>query len=218
MALVRVREHVNPLSQKYQVPVVPPVWEQVYANPAQPLHVDIGCGRGKFPLGIAQGQPTWNVLGLEIREPLVDQANTWVAAHQLTNLHYLFCNANNSLRPLLTTLPAGVLHRVTVQFPDPWFKRRHWKRRVVQPEMVAEWAEFLVSGGVVFLQSDIEEVAAEMRDRVADHPTFQAEPSLAWLGENPMPLPTERETSTRSRGEAVYRVMFRRRDRSEDLR
>lgn len=207
MPLARVREHVNPLSRKYQVAVTPPNWQTIFANLNQPLHLDIGCGRGKFLLEMAHQQPEWNYLGLEIREPLVDQANEWRTKLGLSNLFYLFCNANNSLRSLLESLPAGVLQRVTIQFPDPWFKKRHQKRRVVQSQLVADLAEFLVAGGTVFLQSDVEEVAIEMRDRFDEHPAFTRQ-TQKWLEHNPLPVATERELLVMSFNDPVYRALF----------
>lgn len=207
MAIVRVRQHVNPLSQKYQQTFEPPVWEEVYADLTQPLHLDIGCGRGHFLLNMAQQQPEWNFLGLEIREPLVTQALQWRSDLELMNLYYLFCNANRALRPLLQSLPSGQLQRVTIQFPDPWFKQRHQKRRVVQPEMVDLLAEFLAPGGFVLLQSDVESVAVEMCERFQAQPIFRRK-EFEWLAENPLLVPTEREQSTLSRGQPVYRAVF----------
>ncbi|MBF2027265.1 MAG: tRNA (guanosine(46)-N7)-methyltransferase TrmB [Oscillatoriales cyanobacterium C42_A2020_001] len=207
MPIVRVREHVNPLSKKYQVAIAPPDWQTIYADLTRPLHLDIGCGKGRFLLEMAQQQPNWNYLGLEIREPLVEQANDWRRELSLTNLHYLFCNANNSLRPLLSSLPQSVLHTVTIQFPDPWFKRRHQKRRVVQPELVTDLATFLVDGGTVFVQSDVEEVALEMRDRFDEHPAFVRQ-HADWLPNNPMPVQTERELLVLSFHDPVYRAIY----------
>ncbi|MBD2464536.1 tRNA (guanosine(46)-N7)-methyltransferase TrmB [Oscillatoria sp. FACHB-1407] len=212
MAIVRVRQHVNPLSRKYQQPVTPPDWEKIYANPTQPLHLDIGCGRGVFLLEMAQQQPEWNFLGLEIREPLVDQANQWRDEVGLTNLHYIFCNVTNSLSPLLESLQLRQLQYVSIQFPDPWFKKRHQKRRVVKPEMVNCLAQYLIPGGTVFLQSDVQEVAVEMGDRFQEHPAFVKQGTAAWLDTNPLPIATEREQSVLSRGEPVYRAVFVRRD------
>lgn len=209
MAVVRVRNHVNPLSNKYQTPISALDWEKIYINPNQPLHLDIGCGKGRFLLSMATLQPNWNFLGLEIREPLVQEANKWRNELELTNLHYLFCNVNNSLRSLLSSYPKkGMLQCVTIQFPDPWFKNRHTKRRVVQPELVAELANQLAAGGRVLLQSDIEVVAREMCDRFSFHPAFQKQGTDIWLAENPLPQPTEREISTLSRGGKVYRSLF----------
>ncbi len=207
MSFVRVREHVNPLSRKYQTPATPPDWREIYQHLDQPLHVDIGCGRGRFALHMAQHCPDWNFLGLEIREPLVDQAKEWRDELGLSNLHYVFCNANNSLRLLLASLPPEVLHRVSIQFPDPCFKRKHQKRRVVQPLLVEEIAEFLVPRGTLFVQSDVLAVAVEMCDRFSAHPAFHRQ-QPDWLPANPLPVPTERESSTLERGEPVYRAVF----------
>jgi tRNA (guanine-N7-)-methyltransferase len=208
LAAVRVRQHVNPLSQKFQNPVGCPDWEKIYAN-HQPLHLDIGCARGRFILKMAQVQPGWNFLGLEIREPLVAEANRIRDELGLTNLHYLFGNANNSLQPLLSSLNPGILQYVTIQFPDPWFKKRHQKRRIVQPELVNDLAKYLSPGGCVLIQSDIEEVAVEMRDRFSSNPIFQQQHQEVWLAENPLSVPTEREIATLAKGEPVYRVLFK---------
>lgn len=203
-----MRQHVNPLSQKYQQPPPPPNWEDIYANWRQPLHLDIGCGRGQFLLTMAEQQPEWNFLGLEIREPLVEEANLRRSALGLTNLHYCFGNANNFLQPLLASLPAPVLQRVTIQFPDPWFKKRHQKRRVIQPQIVDQLAMHLVEGGLVLLQSDVEAVAVEMCARFSEHPDFVRQGPASWLATNPLPVPTEREQSTLARGEPVYRALY----------
>ncbi|ODG96761.1 tRNA (guanosine(46)-N7)-methyltransferase TrmB [Nostoc sp. KVJ20] len=212
MAAVRVRQHVNPLGKKYQTPANPLDWEKVYAKPNQPLHLDIGCAKGQFLLNMAKIEPNWNFLGLEIREPLVVEANKLRSELALTNLHYLFCNVNNSLHSLLSSLPPGSLQHVTIQFPDPWFKTRHAKRRVVQPELVADLAKYLAVGGFVFLQSDMEFVAVEMRDRFAENPDFEKIGTGEWLTENPLPVPTEREIGTQKKGEPVYRALFVRRE------
>ena len=205
-----MRQHVNPLSDKYQTPILPPEWEKVFADATRPLHLDIGCGKGHFLVEMAQQQPDWNFLGLEIRELLVEQACLGQQKLGLRNLHYLFCNVNNSLRPLLASLSSGSLQRVTIQFPDPWFKKRHQKRRVVQPELVDDLATFLVSGGSVLIQSDVKAVAVEMRDRFATHPDFEQQ-GEAWLSTNPLPVPTERERLTLASGEPVYRALLSRR-------
>ena len=207
LSLPRVRQHVNPLSQKYQQPIEPPCWEKIYPHPNQPLHIDIGCGRGRFLSALAPLEPNWNFLGLEIRETLVKDANIRREETGYTNLHFLFCNVTHALPPILATLPDRILKRVTIQFPDPWFKKRHQKRRVVQSSLVEILATYLVPGGEVLLQSDVESVAQEMRDRFSAHPVFQGT-STEWLAQNPLQVPTEREMVTLSNGEPVYRVMF----------
>jgi tRNA (guanine-N7-)-methyltransferase len=157
---------------------------------------------------MAQIEPNWNFIGLEIRKPLVEEANKLRAELGLTNLNYIFCNVNNYLSSVLSNLPPGILQRVTIQFPDPWFKNRHAKRRMVQPELVAELANILVPGGIVFLQSDLEFVAQEMCDRFSENSNFIRQGSGEWIPKNPLSVPTERETSTENRGQPVYRAIF----------
>ena len=89
MVRVRVRQHVNPLSQKYSQPFIPPDWQTIYGQPNQPMHLDIGCARGRFVLEMAKRYPEINFLGVEIRRPLVDEANERRDLQQLNNLHYL---------------------------------------------------------------------------------------------------------------------------------
>jgi tRNA (guanine-N7-)-methyltransferase len=210
MPLVRVREHVNPLANRYRNPAEIPDWQQIYADFSRPLHLDIGCAEGKFDLQMAVAEPDWNFLALEIREPLVEQANQWRDEAGLANLHFFFCNANNTLKPLLESLPAGILQRVSIQFPDPWFKRKHHKRRVVQPELVTELATYMPIGSTLFIQSDVLKVAEEMRDRFSEHPAFTPQ-SPNWLPENPLPVPTERELATLRYNDPVYRMVYLRR-------
>jgi len=206
----RVRQHVNPLSSKYANPASAPDWQTVFEDPQRPLHLDIGCAKGDFVREMAQQVPEWNFLGLEIREPLVERAllrhEKAVQAGAARNLHFIFCNANNSLKPVLSNYPGG-LQRVSIQFPDPWFKKRHQKRRVVQPELVEVLAELMPADGWVWLQSDIEEVCMEMCDRFDESPFFTRE-SADWLSESPFLAQTDRERVGIEKGLPVYRAKY----------
>jgi tRNA (guanine-N7-)-methyltransferase len=206
----RVREHVNPLAKKYSVAIAPPVWTEIYADCSRRLSLDIGSARGRYILQMAQLKPDWNFLGLEIREPLVDRCNEVRDELELKNLHYIFCNANVSLAGLLTQ---NSLHEVTIQFPDPWFKRRQQKRRAVQPELVETLADLLVPDADVFLQSDVLEVAEDMRHHFEAHQSFINLAGIGNFANNslfPEHIPTERESSVISQGLPVYRVHLKR--------
>jgi tRNA (guanine-N7-)-methyltransferase len=207
LARIKVRQHVNPLGIQYQQPIEWPDWSQVYARPELPLHIDIGCAWGRFVLKMAETELEWNFLGIEIREPLVTEANRIRDDRHIPNLHYVFANINISLVSLLTSLPSGVCQRISIQYPDPCFKNRHAKRRVVQPELVKVFAQYLTPGTEIFLQSDLEWVAQEMVDRFAENPGFQRQ-SAEWLSENPLPVQTEREIATLNRGLPVHRSIF----------
>lgn len=212
MPRVRVRQHVNPLSQKYQTPLMPPNWETIYSDLTQPLFLDIGSARGRFLLEMAKIKPEYNFLGIEIREPLVEEANAKREQLGLTNLHYLFCHVNNSLGILLDSLPPNALNYVTIQFPDPWFKKRHAKRRIVQPELVNTLADYLNPHqadfqGSVFLQSDVALISEEMASQFEANPAFVREQPL-WLPYNPLPVATEREVASLAQNKPVYRTLF----------
>ena len=196
---IRIRQHVNPLARKFQEPISLPNWQEIYDNPTRDLHLDIGCARGKFLLEMALANPETNFLGIEIRQALVSNANQIRDELNLTNLHYLFGNMNSSAQVLLQSLHSNSLKTISVQFPDPWFKKRHNKRRVVQPELVKILIDYLAVGGQVFLQSDIEEVAIQMRDRFGSNPLLTQQHPSTWLDTNPFVIPKIGRASCRER-------------------
>jgi tRNA (guanine-N7-)-methyltransferase len=161
----RFRQHVNPLKRELQVPAEPLDWSSAFTDPSLPLILDVGCGYGRFLLAFVNNVPGYNALGLEIREPVVDRANRWAENLELQRkVRFVLANATVSVENMLKTFP-GPLSLVTIQFPDPHFKRRHHKRRVVQPQLVSAIKALVPQGGRVFLQSDVLEVAENMRDQ-----------------------------------------------------
>jgi tRNA (guanine-N7-)-methyltransferase len=207
-----VRQHVNPLSRYHQLPRPLPPPAELFAAPHLPLHLDIGAARGRFLLAMAALHSGRNHLGLEIRHPLVDLAEADRQAAGLTNLHYLFANVNVSLPPWLAALPPGRLQLVTLQFPDPWFKQKHHKRRVLQPALLHALAAALPAGGELFLQSDVPAVIDPQVALVEASGAFErpAGCPAPWLAANPLPVPTERERHVVAQGLPVYRVLYRR--------
>jgi tRNA (guanine-N7-)-methyltransferase len=208
MPRVRVHQHVNPLSPYYTAPPRPVDLEASFADPLLPLHLDIGCARGRFVLRMAEAEPAWNFLGVEIREPLVTEANEIAAERGLQNLHYEFCNAMIWLGKLIENFPRDILRAVTIQFPDPWFKKKHAKRRMVNAELVETVVDKLARGGRVLVQTDIEFLAEEMFE------LFRAAESLSEIKvkENPFTIKTEREKAVEDKGLPVYRAMWQKRE------
>ena len=206
MPRVRVHQHVNPLSPYYRQSPEPIDIEAVFADPERPLLLDIGCARGRFLLRMAEVEAAWNYLGVEIREPLVVEANRLAAEAGVTNLHYGFCNAMLWLEKLLEGIPPGRLQAVTIQFPDPWFKKRHAKRRMVNQEMVDTIANHLAPSGRVFVQTDIEFLADEMFALFRADDRFEELPT----DENPFRVKTEREKAVEDKELPVYRSLWSR--------
>lgn len=207
MARVRVHQHVNPFAPHYRQVPSPVDLKKIFARPELPLHLDIGCARGRFILKMAEAVPEWNFLGVEIREALVDEANRIAGERGLTNLCYEFCNAMLSLGELLTDLPADRLQMVTIQFPDPWFKRKHAKRRMVNDELVNTVVEKLAADGKIFVQTDIEFLADEM------FALFRANKKLKEIAieDDLFPVKTEREKAVADKQLPIYKAMFEKR-------
>ena len=87
--------------------------------------------------------------------------------------------------------------------------RRTYLVNEVELELVTALAKYMVAGGWVFLQSDVESIALEMTERFQAHPHFVRQHQTPWLEENIFPVATEREKSTYNKGQPVYRSLFR---------
>ena len=205
MSRVRVHQHVNPLAPYYRFTPKPIEIEKIFANPRLPLHLDIGSARGRFTLKMAELFPEKNFLGVEIREPLVTEANRIAREKNLLNLHYEFNNATYSLDLLLEKLPADVLQTVTIQFPDPWYKKKHSKRRMVKDNLVETVVEHLTATGEIFVQTDVDFLAEEMFNLFRENTKLRE----IKITENPFPVKTERETAVEEKNLPIYRTMFK---------
>ncbi|XP_039063456.1 tRNA (guanine-N(7)-)-methyltransferase isoform X2 [Hibiscus syriacus] len=195
-----------------------PDWGEVFKDPALPLMVDIGSGSGRFLLWLAKQNPdSQNYLGLEIREKLVKRAEFWVKKLALSNIRFIFANASVSFRQLVSAYP-GPLSLVSILCPDPHFKKRHHKRRVVQKPLVDSILTSLMPEGKVFIQSDVLEVAEDMRKQLdveSDvlQPIDMVDSSVlcddkGWLLNNPMGIRTEREIHAEFEGAKIYRRLY----------
>lgn len=203
MPRVRVHQHVNPLSPFYVFEPDPISLENIFADPKLPLHLDVGCARGRFILKMAETEKKQNFLGVEIRAPLVEEGNRIAKEKKLDNLHYEFCNAMLALGKLLEKIPENTLQTVTIQFPDPWFKKKHAKRRMVNAELVETLKNHLADSGKIFVQTDIEFLSEEM------FALFEEKFARIEISENPFPVKTERENAVEEKNLPIYRAIFK---------
>ena len=206
MAKRRVRQHKNPLSFREEVQA--PVWSEVFANLDRPFEVDVGCAHGDFLIARAAQVPDCNYVGLEIRRPMVERVNGKLARAGLDNVRLVCCNANMSWSDLFAGRP---LRRVYVHFPDPWFKKRHHKRRVVTAEFVEQVAASLIPGGEFRFMTDFAEYAEEVAALLREHPTLENRygPNAQAPSEEGFPL-THREEWHSSLGEPIHRYVWTR--------
>jgi tRNA (guanine-N7-)-methyltransferase len=143
----------------------PPAW---FGREA-PLILEIGSGMGESTAALAAAEPDVDHLAVEVFEPGIAALLMRVEEAGLTNLLVLRGDAVLLLRE---RVPEGSLAGIRIFFPDPWPKRRHHKRRLVQPGFVALAASRLAPGGTLHMATDWDDYAVQMRS-VAD-----AEPSL----------------------------------------
>lgn len=213
---LKVRQHVNPLASRYLVPMEGgEEWvAEAFANTKKPVIVDIGCAKGTWVLKYGNENPDMNIVGLEIRKPVVEFAIKRKQKWGLTNVHFLSVNANIDLNRILRDLKStgGTIEMVTIQFPDPHFKKKHKKRRVVNELLVNTIVSHLEIGKKIFLQSDILDVTEDMILNFSNNEQLEIVDGFdpLKLDENLSPnnVLTEREIATQKKGLPIYRMMF----------
>ena len=210
-----MRQHVNPLSQFFQRPLSLPSSSILFRNSHYPIHLDIGSAKGEFLIELASKYPDWNFLGLEIRETLVSLSERKRKELDLENLKFLFCNVNISLDKWLSDLDYGQLKRVSIQFPDPWFKRKHFKRRLINKSLINSIARYISKDGELFIQSDILKFIESMLDVVDNSNYFDRKDlqGVKWLDKNPYNALTDRELFVIKQDLPIYRAIYLRNSR-----
>ena len=205
-----MRQHVNPLSQFFQLPLSLPSKNILFEKSHYPIHLDIGSAKGEFLIELATKYPDWNFVGLEIREPLVSLCEKKRRKLELTNLKFLFCNVNVSLDEWLSDLDFGQLKRVSIQFPDPWFKRKHFKRRVLKTNILNSIAKAMSKDGEIFIQSDIFKLIEHMTNTIDENRYFTRKNvgDLRSIDKNPYNVMTDREIFSLKKNLLIYRLMY----------
>ena len=205
-----MRQHVNPLSQFFQLPLALPSNSILFRNSHYPIHIDIGSAKGEFLMELAIKYPDWNFLGLEIREPLVSSSERKRKKLELENLKFLFCNVNVSLDKWLSDLDFDQLKRVSIQFPDPWFKRKHFKRRVLKENLLNSIAKSMSKDGEIFIQSDILKLIESMTNTIDKSKYFNRKDlgDLRFIDKNPYDVKTDREIFSLKKNLPIYRAMY----------
>jgi len=116
-----------------------------------PVVLEIGFGNGESLVELAATSPDLDFLGIEVHEPGVGHCLLKAEEAGIRNLKVI---AHDAIEVLKNQVPAGSLARVNLYFPDPWPKKRHHKRRIVQPEFVNLIADRLADGGTLNVATD----------------------------------------------------------------
>jgi len=168
-----MRQHVNPLSSNFnQIERIPSLSE-MFSDSQLNLHLDIGCAAGEYLFDLALVNTNWNYLGIEIREKLVKNAKLKVAEREIKNLYFVFGNANNILNDVQSEFIFKNLKSISFNFPDPWFKKRHYKRRVIQPEFINILSNSLQKGTIIFIKTDVKDLFDYMDYTISSNLNFK---------------------------------------------
>ncbi|MBV5287782.1 MAG: tRNA (guanosine(46)-N7)-methyltransferase TrmB [Methyloversatilis discipulorum] len=172
-----------------------------------PVVLEIGFGMGFTTAEIAAARPDTDFIGIEVHGPGVGNMFKLIAEQQLANVRVIQHDAVEVLRDMI---PDDSLAGVHVYFPDPWPKKRHLKRRLIQSPLVAQLAAKLAPGGYLHCATDIEDYGQQMLD------VLSAEPLLENTADGFAPRPdyrplTKFEARGLRLGHGVWDVIFRRR-------
>jgi tRNA (guanine-N7-)-methyltransferase len=141
----------------------------IFGNP-HPVELEVGFGKGGFLLQSALAHPERNYVGIEIDKALVLYVATRLAKRQVPNVRLIHGDARRVLPAYFAESSFQVVH---VYFPDPWWKRRHRKRRLFQEDFVRHTERILQPGGQLRIASDVEEYFAVMQELVRTHTQLQ---------------------------------------------
>ena len=179
-------------------------FEQVFGRKA-PTILEIGFGMGETTAQIAQVHPENNYLGIEVHTPGVGSLLKLIVENELTNLRLVQHDAVEVLTHMIAPASLAGAH---IFFPDPWPKKRHHKRRLIQPSFISLLASRLAPGAYLHSATDWQEYAEQILA------AFTAEPALANTAPGFAPRPDYRPlTKFESRGlklgHGVWDIIFR---------
>jgi tRNA (guanine-N7-)-methyltransferase len=172
------------LGPRYLIPYAQQRFDpQAAFGRAAPLVLEIGFGMGDATAAIAQALPGTDFLGVEVHTPGVGALLKHIGEKEITNLRIVQHDAVEVLEHMVAP---GSLAGVHVFFPDPWHKKKHNKRRLIQAPFVAKLAAHLAPGGYLHCATDWQPYAEQMLE------VLSAEPALANTAEGYAPKPAYR--------------------------
>jgi tRNA (guanine-N7-)-methyltransferase len=196
----------NPYAHAPRLPEADPLNLAELVQPGFPIELEIGPGRGGFLFERLAAVPELCMLGFEIRRKWATIIDDRLKARGLGSRARVFYE---DARVALPRVPAGSLSRIYIHFPDPWWKKRHEKRLVVNPQLLPDVVRALVPGGELFVQTDVEDRAAEYQAAIDAEPGLSAVPGGPRLDENPFQARSPREHRAIADGLPIHRLLYR---------
>lgn len=171
-----------------------------------PVALEIGFGMGDSLAAMAKNDPDTDFVGVEVHSPGVGRLMYLIDELGIDNLR-AYCD--DAVEVLEHCVPDASLSRVQIYFPDPWHKKRHHKRRLIQPDFIALLAQKLCDGGVLHLATDWENYAEHMMAVMTASPDFSNTQGLGVYAPRPEYRPvTKFEKRGERLGHGVWDLLF----------
>lgn len=171
------------------------------------IELEIGFGRGMFLLERARSAPEARLLGIEIKRKWAFKV---AERAERENLHQVRVFGGDAREILPRLVPERGIARVFVHFPDPWWKKRHAKRRLRGASTMEPIARLLAPGGELFIQTDVEDRAQDFVTDIAAHGGFELS-DPPFVPDQGYGARSNREKRAIADGLPIYRVLARRR-------
>jgi len=189
---------LDELYPKYGIP-----FSTAKLQSVRPLVLEIGSGMGETTIAIAMTHPETDFVAVEVHGPGVGSLLNAIERERLTNVRVIRHDAVEVLEQMVTDASLTAIH---LFFPDPWPKKRHHKRRLVQPDLAALMARKLAAGGVLHAATDWPDYAEQMAAVLGAEPLLER--GSAGFAARPM---TKFESRGRKLGHPIRELFFRRR-------
>lgn len=179
----RARAHSNPLSDShFPVPISPAHFDYSLHYPefdaAKKIEfADIGCGFGGLLISLSTLFPTTLMIGMELRDKVTEYVKERIHALRAASpgeYGNVSVVRTNSMKYIPNYFEKAQLSKMFFLFPDPHFKEKNHRRRVISPHLLDEYAYALRAGGIVYTITDVEELGVWMRECLEGHPLFEA--------------------------------------------
>jgi len=183
----------------------PPTWSAIFGND-HPLELELGFGRPHFLFERAASKRAHNLVGIEWKARFVNKANKRIKREKITNLCAIHGNSWHLVGALFQR---DTLSRIFLSFPDPWWKKRHRKRRIINDVYVELLVERLAPGGFIFLQTDVASLLEAYLSRLEANPRLvNPYGPFRLCPQNPCGARSHREKKCASEGIPMFRALL----------
>ena len=184
-----------------------PDWQSLFGN-TNPIKLEIGFGMGNFLIEMAAKEPTSNFIGIDFYHKGIRKLMTRIKKLQLENIRVVYGDIRSKI-PIL--FKDRELNTIYINFPDPWPKKKHIKRRLIKPEFIKQLAQKLSSEGTAYLATDSERYAHEMLEYFNAETLFQNLNSQQGFLKERINLPkTKYEKNFINAGEKIFYLEYMR--------